>query len=171
MRVVPVAKARKSPGDCSGCGKTIEAGESYKWVKGRFTAKLIRCNTCRFKPGELTSSKLGAVYDAQETTHKVIGEWDGKDVEDLKSALEELASVAREVAEEYRESAENIRASFTESPKADECEEKADELEGWADELEGVGFEEFDSTGEGTREDWIEECRGEADDPVDNCPC
>lgn len=41
-----VKACRKSPGECGACGNVIEIGQPYKWAKGRYTAKKIRCEKC-----------------------------------------------------------------------------------------------------------------------------
>lgn len=171
MRIHLVQKARKSPGDCGGCGKEIKAGEQYKWAQGRFTARKLRCGQCAFKASDLTTSKMGAVYDAQDNARDEINSWTGEETEDLSSALQSLAEVVREVAEEYRESVEGIRGTFSESPKADELEEKADNLEGWADELENTQFEELEPKAtEEEKQDWIDNQKSEAEGALDSCP-
>jgi hypothetical protein len=151
MRVNTVKKARKDQGTCPACGKEIKAGDSYKWAKGRFTAKKVRCASCNFRQSDLTSSdKLSQVYAAQEGAEDAMAEWSGSpdaddDGSEAKSIMETLAEAIREVAQEYQESADSIHENFSESSTADECEEKAQELEQWADECEQVAEEaEFD---------------------------
>jgi len=172
MRVNHVKACRKSPGECGACGKVIEIGQPYKWAKGRYTAKKIRCEKCLFKPSDLTSSKMGTIYDAQEDAQKNIDGWDGEDgsVDDLRSALEELASVVNEVAEEYRDSASSVNDVVQNNPMAEEWEEKADSLESWAGELEGASLEDYDEDNEQSKDDWVEEQRSEARGVVENCP-
>jgi len=167
MNIKHVKACRKSPGQCSGCGKPIEIGQPYKLVASRFSAKKIKCNDCNFRPSELTTSKMGTVYDAQEATEKEVEEWTGEDIGNLSSALEDLAGTAREVAEEYQESISNMNNN----PLTDEWQEKADSLESWADDLEGVQFEEYGDQSDGTKkEDWIEEQRQLASDAIEECP-
>jgi predicted RNA-binding Zn-ribbon protein involved in translation (DUF1610 family) len=146
MRVNTVKKARKDQGTCPSCGKAIKAGDAYKWAKGRYTAKKIRCESCAFRQSDLTSSdKLSQVYAAQEGAEDAMAEWAGEEGE-AQAIMENLAEAVREVANEYQESADNIHEHFSESEKADECEERSQELEQWADECEQVGEEaEFDA--------------------------
>jgi hypothetical protein len=144
MRINRVKKARKDQGNCSGCGKPVKKGDGYKWIKSRFGPRKIKCDECRFRPSELTSSKMGAIWDAQEDTREAIAGWDGEDVQDLKSILEEFAEVVREVGQEYSEAADNMPENLQYSPVAEECREKGEELEGWASDLECFDFDEFD---------------------------
>jgi len=164
MHVVTVKKARKDQDNCQNCGKEIKRGDSYKWAKSRFGPKLVKCTDCNFRPSELTSSRMGTIYDAQEDINEQIAVWESDESSDLSSILEEFASTVREVAEEYTESAENMPESLQESPVAEECREKADELEGWADELESVDFEDFEFDEEASREDNQDAAEAAADD-------
>lgn len=144
-RINHVAKARKDQGSCSRCGKKIAAGQPYKWIKPRYGGRKVVCGSCQFRDSDLTSSKVGQVYDARDNALEEVKNWAPDDGAD---ALQDIAATAaaeiREVAEEYRSSAEAIRDRFTESPTADECDEKADEIESYADEIEGVDVDEFD---------------------------
>lgn len=195
MRVNQVNKARKAQGECGSCGKKIKVGDPYKWIKKRYGAKQIRCDGCAFRPSDMTSSKMGPIYDHQQEADEAVARWSDEDTMDLRSTMEALANDVREVAAEYEESAENIRESFSESPTADECEEKAGELEGWADALEDAaqeldgGFDEstveidedeidenttreelFEAARESALEDWQDEQRSTAEDVINDCP-
>jgi hypothetical protein len=188
-RINYVKKAAKNQGNCQGCGKPIKKGDAYKWTKNFRSYKQIKCDNCNFRPSERTTSKMGAIWDAQEDAHNAVAEWDGQDLSDLQSNLENLAETIREVASEYQESADNINEYFQGSEQACELEEKAQNLECWADDVEGVSLEEFDEEGakeeakdeaeekseidglvEEKRESWAEEQRSEADNIIDECP-
>jgi hypothetical protein len=167
MRVNHVKKARKDQGTCGKCGKAIKAGDAYKWAKGRFGPRMVRCDSCAFRQSDLTSSdKLSQVYAAQEAAENAMAEWDPDDANEAKQILETLAETIREVAEEYQQSADSIRDNFAESPTADECEEKANELESWVDECEDAASEceEFDEEGVEFDEDEVEAEEGESDE-------
>jgi hypothetical protein len=188
-RINTVKKARKAQGSCGKCGKAIKPGDAYKWIKGRFGPRKVRCESCAFRASDLTSSdKLARVYDAQEDAQEAIGEWDGQDAQDLKSILETAAEEIREAAQEYQESADAIMEHFPSgNATSEECEEKAQELEGWADTIEDFDPEEFEpelsededgkKTGEDEdaeleeqREKWVEEQRDGANAVLDECP-
>jgi hypothetical protein len=91
----------------------------------------------------MTSSKMGALYDAQDDFTPS----DFESVEDLQSALSAVADTAREVASEYEESISNMPEGLQDSsPAAEEMREKIDALESYADALDGFDpdVEEFD---------------------------
>jgi len=172
-RVNRVMKARKPQGSC-GCGTKVKKGDPYKWIKPRYGAKRVKCDSCRFRPSELTSSKMGTVYDAQEDVEDTIAGCES--VEDLQGALEDFAGTVREVGDEYQESADAINETAEGSPVAEECEEKAEGLSGWADELEGVDFDEYEEADDdGERE--CPKCGGsmtqqqEDDKPIPKWDC
>lgn len=174
MRVHHVNKARKSPGSCGGCRKTIAKGEPYKHVKAYRGPKRIRCAECQFRPSDLTSSeKISRALGAQEDTQDRIREWrDGgsDDLEELRVILQEGAQEIRDVGEEYREASEAVRDSFPESPHADEMEEKADMLEEWADRIQEPDLEEYDAEQHDDRDSWREHQWSHADDALNDCP-
>lgn len=190
-----VAKARKDQGNCRGCGTAIKAGDPYKWAHPRYRGKVKVCAKCQITPSMTSSSKMVAVWDAQEAVSKA------DTVEDIAQALHDLAETAREVGGEYREAAENQQQYFPDSEIAAENEQKADDLESWADDVEGAADEVDNIVGEEVEapelereegepdedfEDRIEEAKQEAEDEAtetaveeaqqhasiaDDCPC
>lgn len=137
---------------CGKCGKTIEVGQPYKWVKTKSGpyggAKLIRCATCpTWKASELSQSKMAGVYAAGEQCDEQIG--DCNEVEDLEALRDELADQVEAVADEYQESADNMVEGFGhETSSSDEIQQKAEELRGWAEDIRNVDFDEFDGEDE-----------------------
>lgn len=179
MRVNTVEKARKSPGNCSRCNREIAVGEPYRWAKGRYTSKKVRCmaEPCRFRQSDLTGSdKLSRVYAAQENVEDVLATWTPEDdVEGsfLQDALNDAAEQIKEVGEEYQQSADNILDAFSGgSATADELQEKAESLDSWATTLEDAANEiepfneefdvEFDA--ESVERDDPERREGESDE-------
>jgi uncharacterized protein YoaH (UPF0181 family) len=145
-RITYVKSARKDQGTCQKCGKPISAGDPYKWVAIRPTPrssrKYKRCASCpNWKPSELSSSKLAAIYAVQEDFE----EYNFETFEDIQSFMESAGDAIRDVAEEYRESAQNIEDGFGhETYVSQELADKADTLEGWADDVAAWYGEEWD---------------------------
>lgn len=129
-----VARARRAQGNCRGCGKEIVTGDPYKWAKPRYRGKVVVCNSCQITQSMTSSSKMVAVWEAQEAVGKA-------SVEDLAEELRSLAGTAREVGEEYQEGCDNQRAYFPDSEMADENEQRAQDLDSWAGELESTADE------------------------------
>lgn len=155
-KVETVAKARKSPGNCCGCGETIAVGSPYKYVAFRYGGKRIKCGKCNFRQSELTQSKMSGVYAAQESAEEAIEGWDPGDgnVEDLKSALEQAADEIRSVADEYAEAGEAMGGAGEEmTDKGLELESFADDVASAADDLEDFEFEEEEPEGPGDEPD------------------
>lgn len=72
-----VAKCHKSPGDCLKCGAEIKIGDPYKWTAPRAAKafqghKRIACGACSFTAADTTTSKMGAVYEAQDVARAAI---------------------------------------------------------------------------------------------------
>lgn len=145
MRVHTVQKARaaKKPRSCRRCGHKIEAGETYRWAEPRYGPLLIWCHEHYPRRSELSSSKLGQVWDAQD-------EFDVSevtDIDEIKTAVEAVGEIARDVASEYEDSISNMPEGLQEGQVAEEMREKIDALEAYADELESWDpdeVEEFD---------------------------
>lgn len=160
-KVNTVDKARKSPGDCGKCGAKIKAGMPYRWAKGRYGPKKVRCPKCAFRPSDLTGSdKLSRLYSARESVEDVLVP-DFDDTDAVRDAISSAVDEAREVASEYSDAAENMSAT------RDEMEEKSSQCESWADELEGVDVEEFEGKEE-DREDWRETIRSDVQNALDS---
>lgn len=171
MRVHHVASARKAkkPRKCRRCGHEIAPKESYKWAEPRFGPILIWCKDHSPKRSELSSSKLGPVWDA-------IDEFDPAQhdsVEDLTSALEAIGDTANEVADEYEEGINNMPEGLQEGHVAEESREKVEALQSFAEELSNwePDIEEVTTCEECDTElqDGLvcQECEHEHEDPID----
>lgn len=153
-RVKNVQKCRKEQ-MCGHCAASIKVGQAYRWwalkTGPRSSRKFVRCMDlkCAPKPSEMTTSKMGTIYDAQRSIEESINGAD--DVAEIGVLMSNFAMVVREVADEYRESADAIESGFGHSTeKSDELAQRADDLEAWADDCESFDAEEFDE------EDWNE---------------
>lgn len=167
---------------CGKCGKTIEVGQPYKWVKTKSGpyggAKLIRCATCpTWKQSELSSSKMAGVYAAEEQCDEQLGECN--EVGDLEALRDDLADQIESVADEYQESAENMVSGFGhETSTSDDIQQKADDLREWAESIRGIDFDEFEGDDEaecegcgGTGKIELEREEGvEPEEGDDDCP-
>lgn len=186
MRVHYVNSARKSkkPRTCR-CGHTVEPGEPYKWAEPRFGPIKVWCKDHSPKRSELTSSKLGVVYDAQD-------EFDvseTKSAEEISDALNAIAETARGVGEEYQESIDAMPEGLQEGHVAEEMTEKIEALESYADSLESWDPSEHDEVvscevcegdvkdltctecGHEHEDDPLEAARAEAQDLVNGLEC
>jgi hypothetical protein len=166
---------------CTGCGKEIKPGDSYKWFAnriGRMSMRKDYCSTCVIRPSMMTTSPhLATIYAAQETAEDALDALgEGTTLDDIGQVLRDCAEGYREAKESYEESAQNIEDGFGHptqmseeiQEKAEACEAAADELESQADNIDGMDDpaaedEEFADDGEF-------EYDGEVDDdgnPVD----
>ena len=185
-----VKSARKVQGTCRSCRKEINIGDGYKWAKPRYGARVVVCGSCQITVSMTSSSKMVAVWEAQESFDTT------GNIDDIVSALESLAEVANEVGQEYQEAADNQREYFPDSDVAADNEDKASQLEDWAGSLESAGDdikgmqdeiselqEELDNISDDTEEASIrrteiaeeiegklEEARSQADEAAGDCP-
>jgi hypothetical protein len=181
-----VAKSQKEH-RCSACGQPIEVGQPYKWFKMKLARGGVKKSYhpgCNIPPSHRTTSRMGAIYDAQAALNLSGCET----VEDVQSELQSFAETVREVAEGYAESADNIESGFQhETYQSQELREKSESLESWADELEQWEFSgdaepvqdeedvpdeepESDDDYEARLDTWRDEVRDDAQNEVDNCP-
>lgn len=130
-----VKSARKAQGNCRACRKEIQAGDSYKWAKPRYGGKVVVCAGCQITPSMVSSSKMVAIWEAQELFDA------SGSISDIAENLRVFAGTVRDVGQEYQDACDNQREYFPDSELAQENEDKAQELESWADELEGKANE------------------------------
>jgi hypothetical protein len=175
--------ARGKAYTCCKCGQAITAGEQYHSWSFRYGGT-YRQHAAHGRPtrGQLTQSKLAAVYDAQDAASETIA--GASDADDIAQALRDVAEQAREVAEEYREAvrAMNMEGSGNENEeRADALGSYADTLESAADEMDGEQFEpadeqeedveegqELNDDGE-TEDEWLDVLRDRATDALAEC--
>ncbi len=132
-RTTTVKSARKAL-TCRVCREPINIGDPYKWTKPLYKGKIAAHVGCTIPPSMTSSSKMVAVWEAQETLNR-------SNAESVPEGLRDLATTAREVGGEYQESADSQREVFPDAEVAQENEDKAQGLDSWADELETAAEE------------------------------
>lgn len=155
-RTTTVKAARKPQGNCGRCGKEIRKGDSYVHASPGFRSrKLVRCTDfdCRFRQSDLTTSKLSAIYAAQEGAEDDIAalDADSTDKGTLEQILEAVADAADEVAQEYRDASDawaDGQGHEEWTDWAEECETYADDLRSVASDLEEPPEEDAESEGD-----------------------
>lgn len=138
-RVTTVKAARKPQGRCGRCGKEIEKGDGYRHASPGFRSrKLVRCleDACRFRPSDLTTSKMSQVYAAVEGVEDSLAEFgpfeDHDAVKDEAQALVDgMKDEIEAVRDEYQEALDQWEYGN------EQIQEKVDEVEGWVDVCEG----------------------------------
>lgn len=142
LRLTVADKSQPLPNrKCDNCGKEIETGQPYKWIKpksGPYGGSMkVRCGTCPtwqvWEYSYSMSAQLARIsYEAGESFDQ------GVETEsDVTSILETAAEEIRGIAEEKRQSASNMEEGFGHSTeKSDELNEIADNLDSWADDVE-----------------------------------
>lgn len=121
---------------CTTCGQEIQRFETYRYAEPRLGPKLFWCFRHMPKRSQLSSSKLGPLWDA-------IDEFDSgafETLDDLKTRVEEIASLATEIQGEYEDSLQNMPTQ--EGPIAEQMQENIDMLESYSSELENIDFSE-----------------------------
>lgn len=156
-RVNVVPKSRK-PVTCSSCHTTVPVGSSYRWIKPRYSPKRIRCMeyACRFRPTDLSSSKVAVIHEAIEDAEATISS--ATCLDDIQLALDDVAATARDVASEYQDASDQ----WAGGSGNEEFQEKADICESFADELEG-----WEPSGETDEEEIRTQAKAEDGDPDD----
>lgn len=143
LRVTEADKSQPLPNrKCESCGKEIEVGAPYKWIKpksGPYGGSLkVRCGDCPtwhvWDYSYSMSARLAQIaYEAGQA-------FDNTDIttaDDVTEILSQAAESIRELAEEKKESASNIEDGFGhETEKSQELNDIAEQLESWADDVE-----------------------------------
>jgi hypothetical protein len=169
---------------CGACGKHITKGQKFHAWSFRFGGSHRQHAECGYpRRGQLTQSKLGVLYDAQDAATEAVEQTD--QLSDLNDALQQVADTAREIAEEYREAVQamNMEGNGTENEeRADTLDEYADALESVAGDIDGndeweaaepeegadADAEPLDEDGQ-TRDEWFDEYRQQALDAISDC--
>lgn len=155
-KIETVKKARKDQGPCETCGREIKAGDPYKhYAVGFRGRKRCRCSTCPDpRPSERESSKMSAVYAAQE-------EYDEASVmtlADARQAVEDFTTAVEEVAQEYRDAGDAMGSAGEEMiSKADDLDNVVSDLQNFDLPSAPEGYEPEDD--EELREDYLDEVR------------
>jgi hypothetical protein len=179
MRINTVNKSRKSPGRCCRCGRTIEAGEGYKWVQAYRSAKRCFCLGCELRASDTTSGRLGEVYAAQEGAQDSLAEWDGQSIDDLRSLLETLQEELERIRDDYQEAADNMGEHFEGSEQHTELESASEQLDDWASQVADCisELDDEDEDEEASEEErveqrtkWLEERREAAENVINDNP-
>lgn len=182
-----VFSARKSKAGktitCRVCSAKIKPRETYYYYFKRFSrrmrgTKTIHCSKHYPRPSDLTSSKMGQVYDAQKDfSQALVGAEDGAAI---AQAIGDVIAAAEDVKQEYEDSLNNMPEHLQETSDSGQgMREKIDALEDWISELESAQgdvenweFNESDvaenETPEDATERQLEEAKTEAENVVDS---
>lgn len=118
---------------CVTCGHDVQRFEAYRYAEPRVGPKLIWCYKHMPKRSQLSSSKLGPLWD-------MVDEFDATDpseyptLDDLKTAIEVIRQTAEEIADEYEDSFGNMPSQ--EGPIAEQMQENIDQLRDYIDNLD-----------------------------------
>lgn len=141
-------KTARKQARCNFCQDPIKPGQKYySWSfrnrLGPGTKMRKHVEHGSPKASELTRSKMGGAYAANEAAEEAIAKADTPD--DIASALRDCANAIEEVQNDYQEGLDNkpegLRDADTETQdKIDQLSEFADSLNSAADDIEGEEF-------------------------------
>ncbi len=135
MARTTTVKHNRKERTCKVCQEPIRIGDPYKWVHPRYRMRVDAHPNCTIPASMTSSSKMVAVWSAQEEYAKLTTP------ADKRADAELMAETIREVAGEYSEAASSQQEFFPDSEVAQENEDKGNELEAWADEIESKASE------------------------------
>jgi hypothetical protein len=147
-RVNRVARARKSPGTCEHCRTVIEVGQPYRWWKGRYTSKHVRCGkpACSPQPWELETNETKALAMRGEDVHYNAAN-ETCDAEQAASYLREAIEIAQALVDDLNERIDNKAGTALEaSSEYQALEESRDGFEYYVSEAESVA-DDLDALG------------------------
>lgn len=149
LRVTEVDRSKPLPNrKCEKCGKEIEVGTPYKWIKpksGPYGGHMkVRCGGCpTWHVWDYSSSLSARIAQISYEAGEAFDNSTITTADDVTEILSTAAESIRELAEEKRESANNIEEGFGhETEKSSELNEIADNLESWADDVENNDVED-----------------------------
>lgn len=138
-----VKAARKSPGECGRCHHVIEAGEPYRWWKGRFTGKRVRCakSACTPQAWELETNGLKAEAMQGED---IVGQAKAcnEDAESAASFLMDAIHVCESLCDQLQERLDNMSGTGLENTEQySTLQDTLYEYEIWQDTAEQMAQE------------------------------
>lgn len=177
MRINTVDCARKSKFSrrCEKCGAEIEPGMTYRYIEPRYGPKRYRCGDCpRWRPSEMTGSKLATAMAGQEDAADALGALDlyvdaddvDSVVDDIRSILDDCAQTGDDCRDDYQDGFDNIPYNLQEGDVAQQIQEKIDALERWADDLRSFSPDAFGDD-ETPPNEYLESVVNDAQDLVD----
>ena len=104
----------------------------YRYAEPRVGPMLIWCREHTPKRSQLSNSKMGPVWDAQDSFNVA----DAETVEDIKSAIEDVKTAAEEAKSDYEEGLENMPPGLQEGPTGQDIQEKIEALDSWISDLD-----------------------------------
>lgn len=169
LRINKVEKARKHQGKCRGCGKVINKGDGYQWVKSRYGPRVVKCRSCSFRGSELESNEtLSQLYaEVESVSDQLVGPADYDRLEEMRDELVSAIETARDA---FQEKADNLSEHFPDSERVSELEDKVSELETWLDSVNEVEIEFDPETAEEARETFADRVWGELHEKAGGCP-
>lgn len=129
------ARPSKFTRTCITCGAVVQPGESYQYAEPRIGPKLHWCFRHHPKRSQLSTSRLGPLWDA-------IDEFDPQifsTLEDLKARVEEIISIANDIQGEYEDSLQNMPTQ--EGPVPEAMQENINFLQAYATDLENIDWD------------------------------
>lgn len=139
-RVNTVQHARKPQGKCQKCGTAIEVGDPYRWWKGRYTGKYLRC---------MASACYPQAYERETNPLRA----DHMRADDLVSSARMLADQPAQALNELIEARDLVQGIVDEldnrlsgwagtglenGQQYEACDNSKAELEDWVNMVEGV---------------------------------
>jgi hypothetical protein len=122
---IPVKSARKSPGSCSVCHKTIEAGESYQHWQGRYTPRYVAHSSCSVPTWMRETNPLRQEHYRAQDAHSAV-----------VSAIEELREIVEGIVDSLDDRISGWEGTNLENGQQyQSCSDSRDELQTWIDQL------------------------------------
>jgi len=169
LRINTVEKSRKHQGKCRGCGKVINKGDPYKWVKPRYGGRTIKCLDCNFRGSEMESNEtLSSLYAGVESVEDRLSTTPSH--EEIEEIRDELVSAIEEARDAFQEKADNLSEHFPDSEMVSDFEEKVQELDSWLDGINDVDVEFDEEELTENLETWTERVWGELQAKAGECP-
>ncbi len=134
-KVQIVSKSRKEL-KCGKCGNTIPVGSKYYFATPRYRAKIVRCDKCKLRHWETSSSdyilSIGALVE----------DWE-KDYGVYENVIDDITSILEEQKDNAESSLENMPEQLQEGETGQLLQERIDSLESAIESLEEINNEDF----------------------------
>lgn len=134
-----VKNARKAPGKCQKCGTELDVGDGYRWWKGRYTPKYVRCLKPACMPSQADRETNPLRAEHIRLTDAVSTAQNAEHAEDAVNALDEATEIAQGLIDSLDERLEGWQGTGLENAyQFEACTSTKEELERWLETVEEV---------------------------------
>ena len=135
MGKVTIIKKSRKEHKCSKCGKIINIGDQYYKGVINFRPDIVRCNDCKLKSYEVTTS------DYILNVGRIVEDWEEDYSIQDDTVVDDIINDLNNILDELNSSLDNIPENLAYSPTADLLNERIESIENAISDLESIDID------------------------------